>query len=120
MSNLSWNQLSSTYVRAVTLASQTLVPVITPTPTAPGISILGSLDHRFLNAGAQIVWVAYAAVGAAAPTAAIPADGTTGVGFAIPPDTAYTVSFPYGTQFACIADVLGSTLYVSIGSGPAL
>jgi len=111
---------SATFARTVTAASQAVSPVLSPAPSAAQAALLSGVDYRFTVVGTQAVWIAWALPGATAPTAAIPADGASGQGIMIEGTMSYTLSFPYGTQFAVIAAATGSTVYVTIGSGVAL
>ena len=81
---------------------------------------MGEVDYRFTVVGTQSVYISYSASGAAAPTAAIPADGANGNGIMIEGTMSYTLRLPYGAQFAVIAAAVGSTVYVCIGAGVAL
>lgn len=119
MSNQAFTPLGNSFARVVTTASTTVAPTlfIAPTAIAP---FTQNLDYRFTVVGTQAVWIAYAFPGAAAPTAAIPADGATAQGFMIEGAMSYTASFPYGTQFAAISASAGSSLYATIGLGVAL
>lgn len=121
MSNQAFTPISNTFARAVTAASQAVGPVvISPAPSAAQAALLSAVDYRFTVVGTQAVWIAYALPGATAPTAAIPADGANAQGFMIEGTMSYTAAFPYGTQFAVIAAAIGSTIYVTAGSGVAL
>lgn len=120
MSQLSFTPYSSLFRLTVGVASAAVPqPVVSPAPTAIA-PFAQALDYRFTNIGTQAVFIATAAAGAAAPTAAIPASGASGAVFIIEPNSCRTFVFPYGTQFAAIAPLAGSDLYVSIGDGVAL
>lgn len=119
-SNQAFNPISNTFARTVTAASQAIVPAISPAPSAAQASVLGNVDYRITVVGTQAVWFAFASPTAAAPTAAIPADGANAYGIIIEGAMSYTLSLPYGTQIACIAPAGGSSAYVTIGSGVAL
>lgn len=118
MSSNTFNPLGPTFARTVTAASTTVVPTLT-TPPAAIAPLMVALDYQFVNFGTQAVYLAYTFLGTTAPTAAIPADGTSGVtlGLMILPNTTRTLELPYGTQIACIAAAGGSSLYATIGSG---
>jgi hypothetical protein len=121
MSNNAFTPLSNTFALAVTAASQAVGPVVlSPAPSAAQAAILQNVDYRFTVVGTQPVWIAYAFPGATAPTAAIPASGASGQGFYIEGAISYTASFPYGTQFAVVAPAVGSSIYVTAGTGVAL
>ena len=67
------------------------------------------LDYRITNIGTQVVFMATAIPGAAAPTATIPGDGANAAVILIGPNETRTFSFAYGTQIAAIAAATGST-----------
>lgn len=117
---LTFTPLSNTFARAVTTASTAVAPLLSPAPSAAQASVLGEMDYRVTVVGTQAVYIAYAAAGATAPTAAIPADGANGNGIMIEGTMSYTIRLPYGAQFAVIAPAVGSTIYICIGAGVAL
>ena len=120
MSTLSFTPYSNLFRRTVTAASQAVPqPVVQSPPTAIA-PFEQALDYRFTNIGTQAIFIANSLPGAAAPTAAIPADGANGNVIIIEPNSSRTFVYPYGTQFAVIAPAVGSDLYVSIGDGIAL
>jgi len=113
MSSNTFNPMGPTFARTVTAASTALSPTLTNPPAAVA-PLAVVLDYRFTNIGTLPVWVAY---GTTAPTAAIPADGTTASGFFVEPNQTRTFEFGYGILLACIASGAGSSIYVTIGSG---
>lgn len=119
-SPLAFNAISNTFARTVTTVSQPIVPVIVPAPTAEQQLNLGLVDYRITVVGTQPVWIAHSHRSAAPPTAVIPADGTDARGIFIEGPMSYTIQEPYGQQFAVIAPALGSSVYMTIGSGVAL
>lgn len=114
---MAFTPVSNTFVVVATMASKPLVPTISPTPSAADILNFGVLNYSIVVNGTVPVWVQFAAAGAAAPTAVIPADGASGNGILIPPNVSYTLALPYGTQFAVIASGVGSSVYACIGGG---
>ena len=116
MSSNTFNPYGPAFRRTVTAGSTTVVPTLTSPPTAL-TPLPVSLDLQVVSVGTQTVFLAYAYAGAAAPTAAIPADGAVGAVLAILPNTTRTFEFPYGTQFAVIAASVGSDVYATWGAG---
>lgn len=112
---------NKTYARAVTAASTVVTPasIVVPNSTSPlDAGIAGAtFDYRFTVVGTVPVFLAFAAASAAAPTAAIPADGANGFGLPVEAGQTRTFSLPYGTQVAAIASGVGSSVYVTIGTG---
>ena len=119
-SNQSFNAISNTFARTVTATAAPLVPVISPAPSAAQQEVLGLVDYRITVVGTQPVWIAHSHRSLAPPTAVIPADGTNARGVMIEGPMTYTIQEPYGTQFSVIAPAVGSSIYMTIGSGVAL
>lgn len=94
MSADTFNPLGPTYARTVTAASTTVVPTLTAPPTAL-TPITVALDYQFVNFGTQAVYLAFTDPNAAAPTAVIPADGTSGttLGLMILPNATRTINW---------------------------
>ena len=120
MSKDSFTPVTTTAARAVTAASQA-IPALTflSTLSQAQKDVYGAMDTRLTNIGTVPVFVAYADPGAAAPTAAIPADGTVSLVLTVivEPNTTKTIQAPFGVQLAAIASGAGSSLYVTQGRG---
>lgn len=118
MANQAYVPQSNTFARTVTAASQLCTPFINPAPLSAAQVV--PMDYRVTVVGTQPVFLSFAAPGAGGPTAAIPADGANSSGIMIQGPSSYTFQLVYGTQIAVIAGAVGSSIYVSIGTGLAV
>jgi len=120
MSQLSFTPYSNLSRRTIGVASTAITTPVIQTPPTAIAPFTQALDYRFTNIGTQAVFIATSAPGAAAPTAVIPTDNANNATFIVEPNSTRTFALPYGTQFAAIAPLAGSDLYISIGDGIAL